>query len=162
MPVYLCKPGCAAYEPWRHGIQVYAFPFAIDSPATPKSSATEETPLSRPHAQEGHYSSNAAKKEEEDVRDQPESEPIPPRHSGGVAIRRVRHAEVVLVDDVCIAHGRYWLRLRWPGPPGGFAGYIALGPAVSRSSVRQFNNRSTGNTSTRPLRSQPSGKCNMS
>ena len=60
-------------------------------------------------------------------------------------IRRVRHAEIVLVDDVCVAHGRYWLRLRWPGHQqqqsphshshgsGGssnnslFAGYIAMG-----------------------------------
>jgi len=42
-------------------------------------------------------------------------------------VRRVRHAEIVLVDDVCIAHGRYWLRLRWPGHKGGFAGYIAMG-----------------------------------
>lgn len=42
-------------------------------------------------------------------------------------IRRVRHAEVVLVDDVCIAYDRYWLRLRWPGTKGGFAGYIAMG-----------------------------------
>jgi hypothetical protein len=42
-------------------------------------------------------------------------------------VRRVRHAEIVLVDDVCIAYGRYWLRLRWPGHKGGFAGYIAMG-----------------------------------
>jgi hypothetical protein len=45
----------------------------------------------------------------------------------GHPIRRVRHAEVVLVDDVCVAFERYWLRLRWPGHKGGFAGYIAMG-----------------------------------
>lgn len=45
----------------------------------------------------------------------------------GMPIRRVRHAEIVLVDDVCIAFGRYWLRLRWPGQREGFAGYIAMG-----------------------------------
>jgi hypothetical protein len=45
----------------------------------------------------------------------------------GMEIRRIRHAEVVLVDDVCVAYGRHWLRLRWPGHKGGFAGYIALG-----------------------------------
>lgn len=58
----------------------------------------------------------------------------------GVAIRRVRHAEVVLVDDVCIAHGRYWLRLRWPGK-GGFAGYIALGassPYMTRQTTGEY------------------------
>ena len=53
--------------------------------------------------------------------------PVQPRNSSGLPIRRVRHAEVVLVDDVCIAFERYWLRLRWPGHKGGFAGYIALG-----------------------------------
>jgi len=42
-------------------------------------------------------------------------------------IRRIRHAEIVLVDDVCLAHDRYWLRLRWPGRRGGFAGYVAMG-----------------------------------
>lgn len=47
--------------------------------------------------------------------------------NAGLPIRRVRHAEVVLVDDVCVAFDRYWLRLRWPGRKGGFAGYIALG-----------------------------------
>lgn len=45
----------------------------------------------------------------------------------GKPVRRIRHAEVVLVDDVCIAFDRHWLRLRWPGSKGGFAGYVALG-----------------------------------
>ena len=46
---------------------------------------------------------------------------------GGNPIRRIRHAEVVLVDQVSIRYGRYWFRLRWPGPRGGTAGFIALG-----------------------------------
>lgn len=41
-------------------------------------------------------------------------------------IRRVRYAEVVLVDAVFWIYGCYWLRLKWPGPRGGAAGYIAL------------------------------------
>ena len=64
--------------------------------------------------------------------------PQPPN----IPIRRIRHAELVLVDDVCIAYGRYWLRLRWPGHCNNntnhdgsvshnssslFAGYIAMG-----------------------------------
>lgn len=80
MPIYLCQPGRGHTEPWRHGIQVYAHPFSMES---------EEA----------------------------------------VPIRRVRHAEVVIVDDVCLAFDRYWLRLRWPGHRGGFAGYIAMGLA---------------------------------
>mmetsp|Transcript_9809 Transcript_9809/g.14602 ORF Transcript_9809/g.14602 Transcript_9809/m.14602 type:complete len:956 (-) Transcript_9809:81-2948(-) len=42
-------------------------------------------------------------------------------------IRRVKHAEVVLVDEVSVHYGNFWLRLRWPGKRGGVAGYIALG-----------------------------------
>jgi hypothetical protein len=57
-------------------------------------------------------------------------------------IRRIRHAEIVLIDDVCIAYNRYWLRIRWPGNNRAattaasssshhhmnFAGYIAMFP----------------------------------
>jgi hypothetical protein len=66
--------------------------------------------------------------------------------AGGIPIRRVRHAEVVLVDDVCLAYDRYWLRLCWPGHKGGFAGYIALGKVgqgqvqASSSSLLQRTN----------------------
>jgi len=45
----------------------------------------------------------------------------------GSPIRRVKHAEVVLVDEVSVHYGNFWLRLRWPGKRGGVAGYIALG-----------------------------------
>jgi len=48
-------------------------------------------------------------------------------YNGGIALRRIRHAEVVLVDQISIHYGRFWLRLRFPGPSGGFGGYIALG-----------------------------------
>jgi len=41
-------------------------------------------------------------------------------------VRRVRHAEVVLVDQCIVAYGRSWLRLRWPGSQGGFGGFVAL------------------------------------
>lgn len=41
-------------------------------------------------------------------------------------VRRVRHAEVVLVDRCVVAYGRTWLRLRWPGEHGGFGGFVAL------------------------------------
>lgn len=45
----------------------------------------------------------------------------------GLPIRRVKHAEIVLVDEISVHYGNYWLRLRWPGDRGGVAGYIALG-----------------------------------
>lgn len=61
----------------------------------------------------------------------------------GLPIRRIRHAEVVLGDDVCIAYGRHWLRLRWPGHKGGFAGYIALGK-INEPLPRQISNALRG------------------
>jgi hypothetical protein len=53
--------------------------------------------------------------------------------NGGIPIRRVRHSEVVLVDQVSIAHGVYWLRLKWPGSRGGVAGYMDIGNVASVS-----------------------------
>ena len=41
-------------------------------------------------------------------------------------VRRIRHSEVVLVDQALRAYGRTWLRLRWPGEQGGFGGFVAL------------------------------------
>jgi len=54
----------------------------------------------------------------------------------GHPIRRIRHAEVVLVDQVSIRFGRYWFRLRWPGPRGGVAGFIALGLVPNTEKVQ--------------------------
>jgi len=138
MPVYLCQPGASAAEPWRHGIQVYAAPFAMD--AAPPSS-------NDPNVNSEHWvddRNNDGLRQRHGVSSTAEENPTPPGGnansqttttrseepqvaSTGVPIRRVRHAEIVLVDDVCIAFDRYWLRLRWPGNRGGFAGYIAMG-----------------------------------
>lgn len=47
---------------------------------------------------------------------------------GTMIIRKLRNGEIVLVDDVCKCadDGRHWLRLRWPGRKGGFAGYLPV------------------------------------
>ena len=120
MPVYLCQPGAGASEPWRHGIQVYAAPFAMDDvPAVTSNDSSQwnHEDAGRPnHAPASTISRTATG-----------SGTLRATNSSGLPIRRVRHAEVVLVDDVCLAFERYWLRLRWPGRRGGFAGYIALG-----------------------------------
>ena len=50
-----------------------------------------------------------------------EKDDFPPR-----PLRRLRHGEIILVDDVCVAWDRLWLRLCWPGRRGGFAGYLPL------------------------------------
>jgi len=85
MPVYLCKPGTFASEPWRHGIPVYNDPFPLPS----EDADGDEDSSRRP-------------------------------------IRRIRHSEVILVDDVVMAHDQYWLKLRWPGTAQKFAGFICL------------------------------------
>jgi len=106
MPVYLCKPGCWQQEPWRHGIQVYEQPFPLDTDTRQDDVFVAST---------------------EGIRSRHERRSMRAAGSLGRPVRKVRHAEVVLVDDVSIAYDRYWLRLRWPGPQGAFAGYIALG-----------------------------------
>ena len=64
-------------------------------------------------------------------------------------IRRVKHAEIVLVDEVNVYYGNYWLRLRWPGKRGGVAGYIPLGgvdviPIEEAERVKEGLMNSTG------------------
>lgn len=152
MPVYLCKPGCWASEPWRHGIQVYAFPFPIDSKDVYARTSPSE------HVSSDHKNVNVSgelkdthttgNERDDNVSDttlhSDENKVTVPQ---GVAIRRVRHAEVVLVDDVCIDYGRYWLRLRWPGK-GGFAGYIALGvasPCMTRQATGTYTHSTHNN-----------------
>lgn len=139
MPVYLCQPGSAAAEPWRHGIQVYAAPFTMDASSDEKLKTADppEGGASLERSTEGlrqHHSVDSAAANRNSTISQTASGSEEARTTTGhvttttgLPIRRVRHSEVVLVDDVCIAFDRYWLRLRWPGSRGGFAGYIALG-----------------------------------
>ena len=51
-------------------------------------------------------------------------------HHIGRPVRRIKHSELVLVDQALRAYGRTWLRLRWPGEKGGFGGFVALGNNV--------------------------------
>jgi len=145
MPVYLCQPGSTASEPWRHGIQVYVAPFAMDDvPAistTGRDTAADHNTADEPSQwtdtneardQEGSFTGGDTVASQTHgsftiARTATASGGPRATATSGTPIRRVRHAEVVLVDDVCIAYDRYWLRLRWPGHKGGFAGYIALG-----------------------------------
>lgn len=145
MPIYLCNPGGGEKEPWRHGIHVYATPFNID--ATDRASTAQggvrDLFAGVPNVDEDQDKESSTSvnqlvgrlfteefssvriHESSDGNNQTDSELIHSQHSC-IPIRRVRHAEVVLIDDVCIAYSRYWLRLRWPGNKGGFAGYIAM------------------------------------
>lgn len=173
MPVYLCKPGWSASEPWRHGVQVYAYPYPLVPTArsantsnvnqTSTNSSDNESrnntsiPRLGPTVVAEAISTESNEEQLERIPPSPardesyQSHPFVP-NSGhilpkGVPIRRVRHAELVLVDEVSIHYGTYWLRLRWPGPRGGVAGYIALGgeiPAACIPTSDQRAGRSTG------------------
>ena len=149
MPVYLCQPGVSASEPWRHGIQVYATPFPLDEAAVESSdkdmaeAPTSSSDIARwannnPRSA-GSLSQNTTSSivQSDEVFENRSSTP-------GVPIRRVRHSEIVLVDDVCIAFDRYWLRLRWPGSKGGFAGYIALGKVNEPQWIKRSNSNEQG------------------
>jgi hypothetical protein len=136
MPVYLCNPGAGQPDPWRHGIQVYSAPFDIGATTPSAAAAGRDLAVAVHTARTGsdsEHNSNATR-DEGGGRPSFRSEFLSTASGGGRRestaghpIRRVRHAEIVLVDDVCVAYQRYWLRLRWPGHKGGFAGYIAMG-----------------------------------
>jgi hypothetical protein len=194
MPVYICQAGSSSSEPWRHGLQVYSEPFALnDVPVGSSNSArgsggegeeddddnnngnvTIAPPLVPSTRQEIDNNNNNNNHQQQRQREHHEEEEIrdgaattdaatsggPAAHNStsknqgddddllasihsakyGLPVRRIRHAEVVLVDDVCIAFDRHWLRLRWPGTKGGFAGYVALGK-VDDKPLSLLNNR---------------------
>ena len=137
MPVYLCQSGAGLSEPWRHGIQVYAAPFPVSVNTSTTTSGGGQTSVvlstsastNAPHwdSRQGTQAETQIVSQEAAPQNRSSLTQCQQQPANGIAIRRVRHAEVVLVDDVCIAFGRYWLRLRWPGEGKGFAGYIAMG-----------------------------------
>ena len=145
MPLYLCKPGWSKPEPWKLGKQVYAYPFDIHGFSAAASEAEASLTLDQPprsaagfatHDSNSHttHAMNATTTATTTTTSHMSSSSIPPK--GGIPIRRVRHSEVVLADQVSVAHGVYWLRLRWPGSRGGVAGYMDIG---SVSTVSQEN-----------------------
>ena len=155
MPVYLCKPGWNADEPWRHGVQVYDYPIPIpDNVGVSNSKSgnnnnntmthelrslqrTKKRSSGDSNSNNNSNSSNDDQKGNNTTSNQSKNDPgmvVSSEESiNEVVSRRVRHAEVVLVDEVSIKFERYWLRLRWPGPRGGIAGYIALGTVTSQN-----------------------------
>jgi hypothetical protein len=136
MPVYLCQPGTGASEPWKHGIEVYTAPFAM-AEASAHSSERDVADASAadssfPEDNIANWANNNNNNNERNNQSTPDGG----EESQKVPIRRLRHAEIVLVDDVSIAYDRYWLRLRWPGSKGGFAGYIAIGKVSEPTWIR--------------------------
>ena len=167
MPVYLCKPGVHKADPWRHGLEVWLAPYGNgnewDHSIDHNEGVVEEDHPNDVNSRRSHAGSTACNEVRVNnaavVARQGEVTPaaVVPGSVAGYIIRRVRHAEVVLVDEVVIRYGRPWLRLRWPGPRGGFAGYIDLGQMIqqkqeqqssisSNSSVVAVANATTDNT----------------
>jgi hypothetical protein len=145
MPVYLCLAGAEADEPWKCGIQVYSKPFAVPepplSPSPSASAASSAAAVNNDHNDQSVFGDTTTIATTNSMMTNlPHPPPLLDRSVGtsepihvplaslttSTAIRKVLHAQVVLVDDVCVAYGRYWVRLRWPGRKGGFAGYIAM------------------------------------
>lgn len=163
MPVYICQAGANSSEPWRHGLQVYAAPFQLMdlSSGEPRDGQNENICTLAPQMTSTSDMTNQAQGNNNNRQQlvqqfQPQqiftannsysnSMAREQQHLGslrfGLPVRRIRHAEVVLVDDVCIAFDRHWLRLRWPGKKGGFAGYVALGKVNETSVTRQAMER---------------------
>ena len=148
MPVYLCKPGMNSLDPWRHGIPVYAQPFPLRGVTGVSNSLGNdadmdvETRESVEDVLPNVHTTNTGEPQRlgltrEESKTPPSSEtsslngrstrPWTPSETAATsAIRRIRHSEVILVDDVVYQYSNYWLRLRWPGSNGGFAGYVCL------------------------------------
>lgn len=133
MPLYLCKPGTGDIEPWKHGVPVYSKPFRTtgDYRTSTDSISNEMNETTNIQAQSHDRSSfnmtNHADSttHSDDHREQTLVPNI--RSTPTQPIRKVRHSELVLVDQVSLHFDSYWLRLRWPGSYGGIAGYILLG-----------------------------------
>ena len=72
---------------------------------------------------------------------------LPPKGSvAGLVVRRVRNAEIVLVDEVVEECNHYWLKLCWPGASSaeaGFAGYIDLGSVQDVTDEEHMQERRT-------------------
>lgn len=137
MPLYLCKPGTGDIEPWKHGVPVYSQPFAGtgDNFTSTDSISNEMADASNVQAQSYDRTyNNVSNRIDSNTtnsgahNDHMEQNSLQnTRVTQSQPIRKVRHSELVLVDQVSLHFDRYWLRLRWPGSYGGVAGYILLG-----------------------------------
>jgi hypothetical protein len=123
MPVYLCKPGVNSLDPWRHGIPVYVQPFPLRGATGVSNSLDKDADVNVRTRENGEATAT------DDVHTT-NTGPTRPwtlsETAATSAIRTIRHSEVILVDDVVYQYSNYWLRLRWPGSNGGFAGYVCL------------------------------------
>ena len=131
MPVYLCKPGWGTAEPWKHGVSVFAHPFPAKDETTARSdlhSGVDDSaaPMSAQNRSSTTNAQSGSANRSFYTRPVPSFSAQRPEEFC-TPIRRVRHSEVVLVDEVSVHYSKYWLRLRWPGSRGGVAGYILLG-----------------------------------
>lgn len=135
MPLYLCKPGGNS-DPWKYGVPVYAKPFRVEDSTTQQQTTHNNTRECIPSDTNNNLKSSNRSNDALEAHRKPliEKDELPSLFK---PIRKVRHSELVLVDQVSSHYNRFWLRLRWPGSNGTVAGYILLGelgePKVSIS-----------------------------
>jgi hypothetical protein len=167
MPVYVCFPGLDSPEPWQSYIDVFAAPYEVNDETTRTISRQSAVHTNSGHPEAGRDTAENATDHGSSVHeneDERENDDIPMevarldsatldarraelslvRGSGAARppphIRRLRHAEIIIVDDVCLQYSRYWLRLRWPGRRGGFAGYIEVPVAAPGDTHKLLTN----------------------
>ena len=154
MPIYLSLPGHESKEPWRHGLSVYERPVPLEytaaeitnhhgndndvAPNNNYSNSSNAGNNNNVHRSQMMMRNDTTTSSHSSLMDQRQSSSSSTTHpanttnnsndnkSAATPIRRIRHGEVVLVDQCVIAHGRYWLRLKWPGEHTGHGGYVAL------------------------------------
>ena len=95
------------------------------------------------------YSSPFPKKEEEE--EESENAILVLDGEEGDVVRRVRHAEIVLVDAIFTKYNRFWLRLVFPGASNQYAGCIPVldvknKPVEENSTSATWPNRTTTTT----------------
>ena len=141
MPIYCCKSGTGTEEPWKHGLPVYAEPFPTqeDDPNIINNNDYDHAtdPAAAQASQNINTNRNFYTNVDMNQFDSTAQNPEP--------IRKLKHSEIVLVDEVSCYYDRLWLRLCWPGSRGGVAGYILLkGRHSEHDKVKAFKEQIKG------------------
>lgn len=141
MPIYCCKSGTGTEEPWKHGLPVYAEPFPTQEEDPNIINNNDYDHATDPAAAQASQNINTNRNFYTNVDmnqfDSTAQSPEP--------IRKLKHSEIVLVDEVSCYYDRLWLRLCWPGSRGGVAGYILLkGRHSEHDKVKAFKEQIKG------------------
>jgi hypothetical protein len=134
MPIYLCLPGHASKEPWRHGMRIFDRPHDVKDNTSDRGEkkGRHNQPISLRSVSDSSNEAAVVETATIAVESHNNNENTTAEEEAFSSIRKARHAEVLLADSLIQSHGRNWLRLRWPGPHGGFGGFVALDEAQQK------------------------------